>query len=110
MHSIKRAVDASTTYTATDISDAAVNISKCLAGKYETLGGKTLHVNGDIRKLRTATKLSPALSKLSKRMLQSMEGTAKKDRRHTSNKVIDAIRVVRIPCEQRSANIHHMVP
>ena len=78
MHSVKRAVDASTTYTATDISDAAVNISKCLAGKYETLGGKSLHVGGDIRKLRTAKKLSPPLSQLSKRMLQSMEGTAKK--------------------------------
>ena len=35
-------------------------------------------MGGDIRKLRTAKKLSPPLSKLSKRMLQSMEGTAKK--------------------------------
>jgi hypothetical protein len=82
MYSIKRAVDNNDTagdkYTAEDIANAAINISQCLAGTYETKSKVTLKVDGDIRKLRAASNLKPALNKLSKRMLDSFQATCKK--------------------------------
>lgn len=78
LYHIKKAARDGSNYTADDFASAAENISACLVGTYKTPSNITLRVNGDIRRLRNASQVTPPLSSLAKSMLDSFHATCKR--------------------------------